>query len=228
MSTKKRQQTGRSKREKRGTDPRMPNPATYALETLRKQGLGTEKAVICDLDGVFFGLLDHFGEHGVAARLPDEVKVVDGLIGILDELTAMGFVIIGVTNQPDIARGKITPTFLEWKHDLLKKQYPHFKTIFACTHTEADLCGCRKPKAGLLRQAGKAFHLDLAKCWMIGDSRADIEAGMMVGARTIFIQTKWNCGNPAIDKATAVATSTKGALTLIASVESGERNHGDA
>lgn len=206
----------------------MPDPKTYSPKTLREQGLGTERAVICDLDGVFFSLLDHFGERGVAARLPDEVKVVDGLTGELDKLVALGFAIIGATNQPDIARGKITPAFLEWKHRQLTQAYPQFKRIFPCTHTEADLCSCSKPKPGLLRQAGKAFNLDFSKCWMIGDSRADVEAGMMVGAKTILVQTQWNCGNPAIDKATAVATSTKGALKLIAQVESGERNTGDA
>ena len=225
MSTRKQR---RNREVRRASDPRMPDPKTYSPETLRNQGLGTERAVIADLDGVFFQLLDHFGERGVAARLPNEVKIADGLTGELDKLVAMGFTIIGVTNQPDIARDKITPAFLEWKHRQLKGKYPQFKAIFPCTHTEADLCDCRKPKPGLLRQAAKKFNLDLPRCWMIGDSRADVEAGMMVGAETIFIQTQWNCGNPAIDKATAVATSTRGALKLIAQVESGERNTGDA
>jgi len=206
----------------------MPDPKTYSPETLKEQGLGTMRAVICDLDGVFFKLLNHFGEYGVSARLPNEVATEEGLGEVLDELVTLGFKIIGVTNQPDISRGKSTPEFLSWKHAQLLKMYPQFSRVFPCTHTEADLCSCRKPKAGLLRQAGKQFGLDFAESWMIGDSRADVEAGMMVGARTILIQTKWNCGNPAIDKATAVATSTKGALKLIALVKSGEKNHGDA
>lgn len=177
--------------------------------------LGTKKGIFCDLDGVYFKLVDHFGEYGVSARFFEEVKIVDGLVDILGILTKHGFVIVGHTNQPDIARKKITQEFLDEKHAMLQKKYPQIQKIYVCGHTETDLCDCRKPKPGLLRQAAKEFGIDFSLSWVIGDSRGDIEAGKIVHAKTIFIQTDYNCGNPAIDIATAVAKNTKGALNLI-------------
>lgn len=188
---------------------------------------GTKKAVLADLDGVFFKLVNHFGEYGVSARLPHEIKVVDGLGDTLDALVKLGFIIIGHTNQPDITRKKITQEFLDEKHAMLLKKYPQIQKIFICAHTETDLCDCRKPKPGLLRQAAKEFGIDFSLSWVIGDSRGDIEAGKMVHAKTILIQTDYNCGNLAIDIATAVAKNTKGALNLVWMLEKKETNAHD-
>lgn len=181
--------------------------------------LKCKKAILLDLDGVLFTLVDHLGEYGVSARLPEEIKIVDGLDELFNALVAKEFVIIGHTNQPDIARKKITQEFLDEKHALLQKKYPQIKKIYVCSHTETDLCDCRKPKPGLLRQAAKDFDLDFSLSWVIGDSRGDIESGKMVHAKTIFIQTDYNCANPAIDKCTAVAKNANGALSLILALE---------
>lgn len=189
---------------------------------------GKEKAILLDLDGIFFKLVDHFGEYGVSARLEDEIQVIDGLAELLNELTRLGYKIIGHTNQPDIARGKITQEFLEKKHAILREKYPQIGRIYVCTHTETDLCDCRKPKPGLLRRAAKDENLDFAACWVVGDSRGDIEAGAMVHAKTILVQTAYNCGTPAIHIATAVAKSTKGALGLIVALATGASNKHDA
>lgn len=200
-----------------------------------------KKAILADLDGVFFKLVNHFGEYGVSAHLSHEIEIVDGLTDILDDLTKdkfvknkdgieekkPGFIIIGHTNQPDISRKKITQEFLINKHKLLQEKYPQIQKIFICTHTETDLCDCRKPKPGLLRHAAKEFEIDFSLSWVIGDSRGDIEAGKIVHAKTILIQTDYNCGNPAIDIATVVAKNTKGALKLIRMLEEKTTNAHD-
>jgi len=193
---------------------------------LEESSLG--KAVLLDLDGVAVELVDHFGEYGVSPRLLQEVRIVGGLSEVLENLVGLGFIIVGITNQPDIARGKITPEFLDEKHAAVQRMYPQIQDIFVCTHTETDLCDCRKPKPGLLRQAAKKYNIDFAGSWVIGDSRADIEAGTLVHARTIFLQTPYNCADPAIDKATTVAPSTLKALKLIVDLERGRANQSDS
>lgn len=189
--------------------------------------LGTEKAILCDLDGIFFRLVDHFGEYGVSARLEEEITVIDGLTSPLNEAVELGYKIIGHTNQPDLSRGKITEEFLKRKHELLREKYPQFADIFVCPHTETDLCRCKKPKPGLLRQAGIKYGLDFSTCWVIGDSRGDIEAGTLVHAKTILVQTEYNCGTPAIDIATAATKDTRGALALIVALEKRAKNKDD-
>ena len=186
------------------------------------------KGILLDLDGVTFELVDHLGEYGVSPRSLGEIQIVEGLTEVLDELVRLGFTIVGVTNQPDIARGRITEQFLAEKHEQLQKRYPQIQDIFVCPHTETDLCDCRKPKPGLLRQAAKKYYLDFACSWVVGDSRGDVEAGVLVHARTIFLQTPYNCADPAIDKATAVARSILGALKLIVAFEKGQTNKKDS
>ncbi|HUC01300.1 MAG TPA: HAD-IIIA family hydrolase [Candidatus Paceibacterota bacterium] len=184
---------------------------------------GKEKAVLLDCDGVLFTLVDHCGEYGVSPRVQSEIVVIDELGALLDKAIALGFKIICHTNQPDLSRGKVSAEFIEKKHEMLREKYPQIADIFICPHTETDLCSCRKPKPGLLRQAGKKYDLDFSKCWVVGDSRGDIEAGTLVHAKTIFVQTRYNCGSPAIDIATVIAKNTKGALTLIIALETGEK-----
>jgi len=177
-----------------------------------------QAAVFSDLDGILFELVNHFGEYGVSARSPEELKTVPGLSDVLNSLEAGGFLLFGITNQPDIARKKITSAFLEQKHNLLLETYPQVKEIYCCPHTESDICSCRKPKPGLLLAAAKKYELDLSKCWVVGDSRADIEAGSAANTRTVLVQTRYNVGDPSIKLATAVVKSAKAAFKLIVEI----------
>ena len=182
------------------------------------------KLIGLDLDGVIFKLVNHFGEYGVSARLEREIEIVDGLDDLLDALVDKGYVIVGITNQPDIARKKISPQFLNKKHKLLQRKYPQIKKIYICSHTETDLCSCRKPKPGLLLQADKDFKVDFSQSWVIGDSRPDIEAGTLVHAKTILIQTKYNCGDPSLAICTAVARNVEKSLRLVLDIENKKAN----
>jgi len=57
----------------------------------------------------------------------DEVELVSSLDKVLNGLEERAFIILGITNQPDIARGKITPEFLAEKHAKLLQRYPQVK-----------------------------------------------------------------------------------------------------
>lgn len=184
-------------------------------------------AVLLDVDGVLVRLVDRDGDFGVSPRTEAEIVVFADLGNALDALQERKFVIVAITNQPDIARGKIEPAFLDRKHELLKEAYPQIEEVFVCPHTESDLCECRKPKPGLLLKAAKKFNLDLSTVWMVGDSRADIEAGNLVHAKTVLVQNRYNCGDPSIAICTAVAKSTRRALSLIVAVHDGKLNSND-
>lgn len=182
-----------------------------------------------DLDGIFFGLVDRVGESGVTARTEDEITIVEGLDEALTKLVAQGYTIVGVTNQPDIARKKITVEFLVKKHQRLYKRYPQLREIFVCPHTDTDLCRCRKPKLGLFEQAGSKYDADFLASWTVGDSRTDIEAGHAIGTTTILVQTAWNSESSAavLRYVTAVAKSTNGALKLIIALNERRTNTSD-
>ena len=180
------------------------------------------RAVLSDMDGVFFELVDHFGEFGVSPRLDDEIKLVYGLHAPLGRLLNRGFLILGITNQPDISRRNITRGFLARKHEALLGEYPEIGKIFVCEHDEGDKCDCRKPKPGLLIQAAGEFGLDLPACWLLGDSGSDIEAGLAVNARTAFVRTQYNATDPGCDRATLVANGPLEAFALVAEIAENE------
>jgi D-glycero-D-manno-heptose 1,7-bisphosphate phosphatase len=59
--------------------------------------------------------------------------------------------------------------------------------VKACFHRQADHCGCRKPKPGMILEAAGELGIDLMKSFMVGDRSSDVEAGRAAGCRTIFI-----------------------------------------
>ncbi|MBF0552667.1 MAG: HAD-IIIA family hydrolase, partial [Deltaproteobacteria bacterium] len=97
-----------------------------------------------------------------------------------------GFLLIGVTNQPDVARGTQKRRVVEDIHAALRSKLP-LDDILTCFHDDQDGCVCRKPQAGLLRQAAEQYHIDLSSSFMVGDRWRDIEAGHNAGCLTVLI-----------------------------------------
>ena len=71
-------------------------------------------------------------------------------------------------------------------NNFLKKEI-ELDDIFVCYHDDKDNCNCRKPKPGLLLEASKKWYVDFKKSFMIGDRWRDIQAGVKVGCKTIFL-----------------------------------------
>ena len=59
--------------------------------------------------------------------------------------------------------------------------------ILVCPHDLADNCECRKPKPGMILRLAAEYHLDLGKCWMVGDSLSDVMAGRAAGCQTAYL-----------------------------------------
>ena len=54
-------------------------------------------------------------------------------------------------------------------------------------------CACRKPLPGMLEQAMRRASLDASRTWMVGDSRADLEAGRAAGVRVGLLYSLERC-----------------------------------
>jgi D-glycero-D-manno-heptose 1,7-bisphosphate phosphatase len=104
----------------------------------------------------------------------------------LPQLADCGYVLVGITNQPDVARGTQSREVVESINSLIQSRLP-VREIFVCYHDDADECDCRKPKPGLIFQAAKKYDLDLSQSWMVGDRWKDVAAGQFAGLKTIFI-----------------------------------------
>lgn len=142
-------------------------------------------AVFLDRDGIINRAMVRDGKPYPPARL-DELEILPGSVTSLSRLADSGYILIGVTNQPDVARGTQSREMVESFNALIQSRLP-VREIFVCYHDNVDHCDCRKPKPGLILQATDKYGLDLSSSWMVGDRWKDIAAGQAVGLKTIFV-----------------------------------------
>jgi len=156
-------------------------------------------ACFLDRDGVLNWMLWHDGEWDSPLG-PEEVTLLPGVPEALRRLREVGLALVIVTNQPAHAQGKAALSRLQATQAELERQLAaegiRLDGVYTCYHRhklavvpELNVdCDCRKPKPGLLLQAEKVLGLDLGRSFMVGDGRADIQAGQAAGCRTILIQ----------------------------------------
>jgi D-glycero-D-manno-heptose 1,7-bisphosphate phosphatase len=143
------------------------------------------KAIFLDRDGVINHPRIVDGKPYPPLSL-DDFKIIDGVEKALNLLHDVGYYLIVVTNQPDVARGDISKDKVELIHSFLKSNFP-IDEIKSCYHDDSDHCECRKPNPGNILKAAEKYNIDLKNSYMIGDRWRDIEAGISAGCKTIFI-----------------------------------------
>jgi D-glycero-D-manno-heptose 1,7-bisphosphate phosphatase len=146
------------------------------------------RAVFLDRDGVLNRTyLYRDGKTHPPANLKD-LEILPGAEEACHDLRRAGFLLIVVTNQPDVARGAQVREVVEAINNRLQQNLA-LDDFRVCYHDNQDKCSCRKPKPGLLLRAGDSWGIDLAQSFMVGDRWTDIEAGRNAGCKTIFIGT---------------------------------------
>lgn len=143
------------------------------------------RAVFLDRDGVLNRIIVK-GERRRPPTSAAEVEILPGVLEVLPRLKNAGFVLIVVSNQPDVARGITPRAAVEEINDYLSKRMP-IDRFMVCFHDTPDGCDCRKPGVGMLLAGAREFDVDLASSYMVGDRWRDMEAGVNAGCRTIFM-----------------------------------------
>ncbi len=150
----------------------------------------SHRAVFLDRDGVLNRTtVDHGVPHPPATAA--DVDVLPGVPDALALLARRGLLRIVVTNQPDVARGAQTRAAVEGINQRLMQELP-LDAIYTCYHDDADRCDCRKPRAGLIEQASRAFGIDPAASFMVGDRWSDIAAGEAAGCTTFLLDMPYS------------------------------------
>jgi D-glycero-D-manno-heptose 1,7-bisphosphate phosphatase len=157
------------------------------------------KAVFLDRDGVINEIV-YFPEIGMpdSPLNPRQFKLLPGVAEAIRIFNSLGLKVIVASNQPAIAKGKMTPELFEQirikMRTALEKKGARIDGEYYCLHhPQAKLveykvnCNCRKPKPGLILRASEDFGLELTQCYAIGDSLTDVEAGKAVGCMTFLI-----------------------------------------
>ena len=145
-----------------------------------------QRAIFLDRDGVLNRV---FLQEDGKTHPPQTLEQVEILPGVLEgckSLRRAGFLLIAVTNQPDVVRGTQLQGVVETINETIRRQIP-LDDILVCFHDNHHRCECRKPKPGLILEAAGRFHVDLRSSYLIGDRWTDIEAGRHSGCKTILV-----------------------------------------
>ncbi len=138
---------------------------------------------------------------------PTHIRLIEGAAWGIRALREAGYLVVVVTNQGGVARGKYVESDVLRVHEqidaLLKKesQWPGTDPficdwLFCPYHPEGTVHKFRrehpwrKPAPGMLLEAAKRFEIDLATSWMVGDQERDVEAGRAAGCRAIRISPR--------------------------------------
>jgi D-glycero-D-manno-heptose 1,7-bisphosphate phosphatase len=148
------------------------------------RGIG-RRAVFLDRDGVLNRAVVRDGRPLPPASV-EELEIPDDVPHALQALREAGFLLIVVTNQPDVVRGRQRRETVEAINRALEAALP-LDEIRVCYHDDADHCDCRKPRPGMLVAAAAAHGIDLESSFMIGDRWRDIAAAHAAGCRAALI-----------------------------------------
>ena len=152
------------------------------------------RAVFLDRDGTLNEPIVRDGRsYPPASKLGLEIS--PDAATTLSRLKAAGFLLVIVTNQPDVARGALSRETVEEVNAAVCAELP-IDDIFVCWHDDRDGCDCRKPKPGLILRASAKHGIGLDRSFLIGDRWRDIDAGAVAGCRTILLDRRYQEREP--------------------------------
>lgn len=150
---------------------------------------GTVKAVFLDRDGVI-------NPDPGWINSPEQLQLFPFTGPAIRRLNENGFLVVVVTNQSVVARGRCSLETVETIHqhlrDLLAQHNAHLDGIYVCPHHpkfDPQPCTCRKPSPELVLRAMKELKIEAEGSVFVGDKMSDIEAGRRAGIRTIMVTT---------------------------------------
>jgi len=120
-------------------------------------------------------------------------------------INGAGWLAVVVTNQAGVARGFFPESMVHHIHDSLSASMlaggARLDAIYYCPHHPAvgvapyrlD-CDCRKPRPGMLQRAQHELGADLARSWVIGDRRGDLQLAWGVGCKAALIKSGYGRG----------------------------------
>jgi D-glycero-D-manno-heptose 1,7-bisphosphate phosphatase len=148
-----------------------------------------QRAVFLDRDGVLNRPVVRDGLPFPPAHADEFVLYPDVAAGCA-QLKDAGFLLIVVTNQPDVGRGTLSRDAVETIHAKLRGALPALDGIEICFHagaSQGEPCDCRKPKPGMLVRAAAAHDVDLKRSFLVGDRWRDVDCAHAAGCRAVFI-----------------------------------------
>ena len=152
------------------------------------------KAFFLDRDGVVVEQVHYLCD-------PKETRLEKGVAEAIRRMHSLGYLVVVVTNQSGVARGKFTMNEVEAVHckisEPLAQENEKIDAFYICPHHPdyGTPCSCRKPEPGLIMQAAKDLDIDLAASIMVGDKLSDVKCGRNASLKaSLLISTGYGAG----------------------------------
>lgn len=148
-----------------------------------------KNCVFLDRDGVLNKPVIRERRPYPPARVED-VEIYEDVLSGCAHLKSAGFLLVVVSNQPDVGRGLQTRAAVDQINRTIAAAIPmldRFETCFHAGEKYGQSCLCRKPKPGMLFHAAKLMRINLSRSFVIGDRWRDIGCAKAAGCRAILI-----------------------------------------
>lgn len=150
-----------------------------------RQASARRPAVFLDRDGVL--TVPEFRDgRSFAPRTLEAFALYPDAVASVRDLKRADFIVIVVTNQPDVGAGLVAQSVVEEMHARLREAVD-VDDIEVCYETRAQASERRKPGAGMLVDAARTWGIDLSASYMVGDRDSDVEAARRAGCTAIFV-----------------------------------------
>jgi histidinol-phosphate phosphatase family protein len=141
---------------------------------------GAPAAVLLDRDGTLVVDVPYNGD-------PARVVPVPGAGRAVERLRRAGVPMAVVSNQSGVARGLVSLDDVHAVNRRVEELLGPIGPWLFCPHGPDDGCDCRKPAPGMVVRAARALGVDPARCALIGDTGADVDAAVAAGARAVLV-----------------------------------------
>ncbi|TKB43083.1 D-glycero-beta-D-manno-heptose 1,7-bisphosphate 7-phosphatase [Thalassotalea mangrovi] len=146
------------------------------------------KALFLDRDGIINI------DHGYVSKI-ESFDFNPGIFELCYAAQQKGYLLIVITNQSGIGRGKYTEqdfqVLTEWMKGKFSEQQITINDVFYCPHHPTNAkppylqdCQCRKPGPGMIVDAAKRHNIDLSQSIFLGDKSSDMEAAQAANVST--------------------------------------------
>jgi D-glycero-D-manno-heptose 1,7-bisphosphate phosphatase len=145
---------------------------------LKRKKITKRPAVFLDRDGTLIADAEYLSQ-------PSQIKLFSNTAEALKLLRKAGFYLFVVSNQSGVARGYFPESMVRKVHQklqqMLKSKGARIDAFFYCPHYPAGkvkvlsrVCDCRKPRAGMIKQAARKYPIDLKRSYVVGDKMDDL------------------------------------------------------
>jgi histidinol-phosphate phosphatase family protein len=145
-----------------------------------------QRCVFLDRDGTIIVERNYLGD-------PEGVEIEHGVVESLQRMARMGYIFVVVSNQSGVARGLITTSQVNSVNlrvtEILNSFGIKIAAQYFCPHQPGDICDCRKPAIGMVKQAAEDLKIDLFQSIMIGDKDIDLIMAARAGMEGYLVLT---------------------------------------